>query len=1700
MGVSLGKDGSISVEGAGGTTFKINRDGAASITDKNGNEIGVSSEGVSFNWEAGKTKVSISGDGHVEGTIEITPTSEVSFSGGRLDGGGIGLDRVKIDTPDVGIKGGPFGMIELGGDAYLEWTPGSGATLGFDEKTKIFGKDIEDIVDGLYDFVKDSFVGEMFSRRGEWIDEFAEGRTNLSYLDWLTQRGGGDKAGTWIPAMGPLSIGYDVYSHFKSAQNYVDPLVLDLDGDGIETVSNTVGVVFDFDGDGKKSGTGWVSADDGFVVLDRDGSGSITDGSEMFGIDTVLRSGLKARNGFEALADLDSNEDSKFDSADEQFKNVRVWQDLNQDGVSQASELKSLEYLGVASINVSGKDHGVVNNENVISNLGAYVLVNSVSGKAAPGIVGTIDFAQNTFYREFSDAVVLDEVALYLPDMQGSGAVRDLREASMLSDSLKQVLADYTSVGTRQEQLTLIGSLLSAWAGTSTMESFDERIEDLSTGFYKVSFSYSWEKPDTSFISSNNGGAGNLQPPKEPTEAQLAQQSALEKIRILEAFTGIEYFNFSTSEGIEGGDKKVFLSASSGNSAGGHRTVAALVTGPIYITEENLSLQSFQIDQVNNAYDALVKSVYNGLLSQTRLQSYISILGLKWSGDEFVNDYSDITHALEVARSVDPVNALVDALELGGIFKEGVWVNSVLTWLKELDDFQLAQLKSISEGYAGSNFVIGGVGDDSMSGGSSSDVLIGGKGNDFLVGGDSSDILEGGSGNDSIYGDSGDDFIDGGAGDDTLFGGTGADTFRFGKGYGADLIGSSDVESNRLDTVDMIDIQSDQATLSRVSDSLVISLANSIDKLTINHFFSSSSTSSVSTVKEVRFTDGLVWSVDQIRSNAIIQGTLGADILNGGAENDRIYGSEGEDLLYGNDGDDLIDGGAGNDTLFGGAGADTFRFGKGYGADLIGSSDVESNRLDTVDMIDIRSDEVTFNRVSDSLVVDVLNGTDKLTINYFFSSPGSLVSTVKQIRFLDGPVWDAGQIQSKTITQGTINSDQITGLAVADVIKGGAGADTLSGDGGNDQLYGEEGDDLLYGNDGDDLIDGGAGNDTLFGGAGADTFRFGKGYGADLIGSSDVESNRLDTVDMIDIRSDEVTFNRVSDSLVVDVLNGTDKLTINYFFSSPGSLVSTVKQIRFLDGPVWDAGQIQSKTITQGTINSDQITGLAVADVIKGGAGADTLSGDGGNDQLYGEEGDDLLYGNDGDDLIDGGAGNDTLFGGAGADTFRFGKGYGADLIGSSDVESNRLDTVDMIDIRSDEVTFNRVSDSLVVDVLNGTDKLTINYFFSSPGSLVSTVKQIRFLDGPVWDAGQIQSKTITQGTINSDQITGLAVADVIKGGAGADTLSGDGGNDQLYGEEGDDLLYGNDGDDLIDGGAGNDTLFGGAGADTFRFGKGYGADLIGSSDAESNRLDTVDMIDIRSDEVTFTRTANGLVIGLANGADKLTIDYFFGGPDALPSTVKEIKFAEGLILNVEQIQSRTITQGTSGNDQIIGMAVADVVNGGAGADTLKGGAGNDRVYGEEGDDLLYGDDGDDLIDGGAGADTTDGGRGGDTYLIGLGSGRDVINNYDVSSGTDVLQFGTEVSLEDLWFRRSGSDLEVSIIDTNDKVLVSNWYAANDYQVDQFKTADGKTLLDSQVQSLVDKMASFGVDAGAERNLTAAQQTQLDAVLAANWQ
>jgi hypothetical protein len=113
---------------------------------------------------------------------------------------------------------------------------------------------------------------------------------------------------------------------FNSARAVVlqrDPLVLDLDGDGLELSAASGNTLFDHNADGIKTGTGWARPDDGFLVRDLNGNGSIDSGRELFGVDTERSNGQLATQGFDALADLDSNGDGQITSADAAWGSCR---------------------------------------------------------------------------------------------------------------------------------------------------------------------------------------------------------------------------------------------------------------------------------------------------------------------------------------------------------------------------------------------------------------------------------------------------------------------------------------------------------------------------------------------------------------------------------------------------------------------------------------------------------------------------------------------------------------------------------------------------------------------------------------------------------------------------------------------------------------------------------------------------------------------------------------------------------------------------------------------------------------------------------------------------------------------------------------------------------------------------------------------------------------------------------------------------------------------------------------------------------------------------------------------------------------------------------------------------------------------------------------------------------------------------------
>ena len=151
------------------------------------------------------------------------------------------------------------------------------------------------------------------------------------------------------------------------------PIILDLDGDGVEMVSRGKSKAwFDMDGDGNRDDTGWIGKGDGFLVIDRDNDGLITGAAEL----SFLTEKPGARSDLEALAALDSNRDRKIDATDLRFGELKVWVDSNRNGVTEAGELKTLQELNIASIDLaaSATEQSVKPGDNILLATGRFTL------------------------------------------------------------------------------------------------------------------------------------------------------------------------------------------------------------------------------------------------------------------------------------------------------------------------------------------------------------------------------------------------------------------------------------------------------------------------------------------------------------------------------------------------------------------------------------------------------------------------------------------------------------------------------------------------------------------------------------------------------------------------------------------------------------------------------------------------------------------------------------------------------------------------------------------------------------------------------------------------------------------------------------------------------------------------------------------------------------------------------------------------------------------------------------------------------------------------------------------------------------------------------------------------------------------------------------------------------------------------------
>ena len=158
----------------------------------------------------------------------------------------------------------------------------------------------------------------------------------------------------------------------------VDPLVLDLGGEGINLRAVEDGVFFDMHGDGNPVKTSFIQGNNAFLYIDWNGGDAVDSIHHLFG------DSQGHANGFAKLAEYDTNGDGVIDEKDDVFSKLRLWRDLNGDGALQEGESMTLAEAGIVSINL-GYDSGFREDGkgNVISETSTFTRADGSSGVIA---------------------------------------------------------------------------------------------------------------------------------------------------------------------------------------------------------------------------------------------------------------------------------------------------------------------------------------------------------------------------------------------------------------------------------------------------------------------------------------------------------------------------------------------------------------------------------------------------------------------------------------------------------------------------------------------------------------------------------------------------------------------------------------------------------------------------------------------------------------------------------------------------------------------------------------------------------------------------------------------------------------------------------------------------------------------------------------------------------------------------------------------------------------------------------------------------------------------------------------------------------------------------------------------------------------------------------------------------------------------
>lgn len=523
---------------------------------------------------------------------------------------------------------------------------------------------------------------------------------------------------TYSPDLPPWLVGPE--AGFPNSENTTSPLVIDLDGDGIElTEFNAVTSesFFDIDNDGFAEQTAWIAANqDGLLARDINEDGVINSAAELFGSATV--------DGFAILSALDSNGDLMIDQYDDAWDELVIWKDVNGDAVTDDGELLTLASQDIVSISLTNiAASTAVIEGNPISHTSSV----TKSGGSTAAIVDAW-FVHDNIRTFFSQDHNLDFRTLYLPKLRGFGKLPDLHVAMSLDEDLLDLVYDFytnfdlANLDDLAGLTTQFEDILFRWAGVDGLSPTGrgEYIDGRKLAFMEAMFDDQW-------VSNIHGISNPYQ-----KGAAILQQSWND---IYSAFTAQLAFQAGT---------KVLFDPT---------TVFNPFLGDF---EGDRLLVEAEIDNLVPLATAMGVDPVQFWLNTAQL-----IQGVKPFDELTIDENQWIEDAIDNSTNLidwDGIKDLIEAApEVNSQFGNA-YDPDVLYGANDVND--------TLNGYGGNDILYGLTGDD---------TLYGGEGNDFLYGGDGGDTAIGGNGDDTYVYEYGNhtysEFVT--SGTDTVYFGTG---------------------------------------------------------------------------------------------------------------------------------------------------------------------------------------------------------------------------------------------------------------------------------------------------------------------------------------------------------------------------------------------------------------------------------------------------------------------------------------------------------------------------------------------------------------------------------------------------------------------------------------------------------------------------------------------------------------------------------------------------------------------------------------------------------------------------------------------------------------------------------------------------------------------------------------------------------------